>query len=379
MKRLIGAATIAAFFCYVICCAYIYCSFDKNLPGKSALCSNSTIAVNRYKAMEAASLDFIERKLIGPKGEIYTSIKNGRPDKETLSESIGLLMEYSVAGGRKELFDREYEYLRDHLLCGGNYIRWKCGKDITCNSLIDDLRIIRALLNAHEKWGGREYFDSAGFIQEAIFTTQVRDGGICELYDWKYRIPKNVMPLCYPDFYTMNRLDVLNNGWVKAGDDAVKTVKNGLIRQGGPLFNKYYNYEKESYSMDEEMSENKGVCLTYTIYTALHLAEINENTEQFTRWLKNEIKKGRLYAWYDPESLSPAQRIESTAVYALAAIYADKIGEDKLAEKLTDKMLGFMIKNKKSSYYGGFGDQKTGEFYSFDNLTALLALSAVGG
>ncbi|HEX3028668.1 MAG TPA: glycosyl hydrolase family 8 [Clostridia bacterium] len=377
MKRLIGTVTIAAFFCYVICYAYIYSSFDRNLPVKSAFSSSGTVTVNRYKAMELTSLDFIERKLIGPKGEIYTSIRNGRLDKETLSESIGLIMEYSVASDRKELFDREYEYLRDHLLSEGNYIRWKYGRDITCNSLIDDLRIIRALLNAHEKWGGREYFDSAGFMQETIFTSQVRDGGICELYDWKYRIAKDVMPLCYPDFYTMNRLNAFNNGWVKVGDDAVKTVKNGLIKQGKPLFNKYYNFENESYSMDEEMSENKGVCLTYTIYTALHLAEINENTEQFTKWLKNEMKKGRLYAWYHPISLKPVQKIESTAVYALAAMYADKVGEDKLAERLTDKMLGFMIKNKKSLYYGGFGDQQSGEFYSFDNLTALLALAVV--
>jgi hypothetical protein len=42
---------------------------------------------------------------------------------------------------------------------------------------------------------------------------------------------------------------------------------------------------------------------------------------------------------------------------------------------LVDKMLGFMVTEPNSRYYGGFGTVETGEFFSFDNLTALWALS----
>jgi hypothetical protein len=42
---------------------------------------------------------------------------------------------------------------------------------------------------------------------------------------------------------------------------------------------------------------------------------------------------------------------------------------------IIDRMLKFMCTDRKSQYYGGFVNAGSGEFYSFDNLTALWALA----
>ena len=44
-----------------------------------------------------------------------------------------------------------------------------------------------------------------------------------------------------------------------------------------------------------------------------------------------------------------------------------------MSEKLLERMFEFVVDDRDSEYYGGFGNCETGEFYSFDNLTALWA------
>jgi hypothetical protein len=285
-------------------------------------------------------------------------------------------MEYSILRGRKDLFERTFSYLKKNLLVENCYIKWKKGPgEVTCNSAIDDMRIIRALLDAYNLWGNKEYYDTAGFIQEALFRNQAVNGKLNELYDWKSGSVKNRIPLCYLDLYTMYRLEEFNAGWRDVSERGIYILKDGRI-DNTPFFYKYLDYGKVVYLPDEDLVKKRGICLTYTIYSAIHMSEMNEDTEFFTEFLKKEIKNGKLYAWYSPVSLKPSSQLESTAVYALASLYCTRIGEQELSQKLLDNMLRFMVTDKKSPYYGGFGNSKTGEFYSFDNLTALIAIAA---
>jgi hypothetical protein len=334
----------------------------------------------RYADEEASLFAFIQKHLMGRNGEILTNIKGSENSPETLSESVGLLMNYCVMRELKELFDREYAFLKNSLLAEGKYVKWKTSsEDIHCNSAIDDMRIIRALLDAYEKWGVKEYYDTAGFIQDALYEKQTVDGFLMEFYDWKLDAARMSIPLCYIDLNTMYRLGTFNKNWKQSAEKGLRIIKNGRIdEEENPFFHKYYDFNARAYRLDEEAAQNKGICLTYTLYTAIHLAEYNENTEAFTAWLKKEAKNGRLYGWYNPYTLKPASDLESTAVYALAAIYSGKVGEEELEKRLINRMLDFMITDKKSPYYGGFGNTQTMDFYSFDNLTALWALAEVG-
>ncbi len=331
--------------------------------------------VSVYSKEEKKLLAFIQKHLLRKNGEVVTNTLNGGSGG-TLSESVGLIMEYSVLRDRKDLFDREFGYLKSKLLYDGRFVKWQSGGgDITCNALIDDLRIIKSLLNAYDKWTERAFFDMAGYIQDGIYEKQVENGKICEFYDWKYDMKRKILPLCYPDLYTLDKVHGFNKGWMAVQEGCLNIINNGRIKDNSPFFQKYYDYGTDSYKLDEEYKKTGEICLTYTICTVLNLAEINMDTGFFTEWLKNEMKDGKLYAWYNPYSLKTKSGIESTAVYGLAAIYARKMGEDRLYHKLVKRMLQFMVNDKKSTYYGGFGNVQTKEFYSFDNLTALLALA----
>ena len=374
MKKLLGILFVLLILCYFA----VYVTF-LSIPAAEVF--NEALPVsklNRLNIQEENVFGFIYGNLLGGDGEIYTNVQKYDGSRDTLSESVGLLMNYCVLSEKKELFEKELNFLNDRMLTDGQFIKWRLGAGgANCNASIDDLRIIRALLDASDRWGSKEYYNMAGLLQLSIFQRQVNERNLYELYDWKSGKGKHSTPLCYLDLYTIDRMSEYNTAWLAVEDRALSIVSNGRIGGKSPFFYKYYDYDTNSYSLDGEYEKEKqkGICLTYTLYTVLHLAEVNEDTGFFTEWLKGQVEKGKLFAWYDPVALKPASTIESTAVYALAAVYAEKTGEKQLYGELIDKMLKFMVSDPKSAYFGGFGDAELGYFHSFDNLTALWALS----
>ncbi|MCX8129656.1 MAG: glycoside hydrolase [Clostridia bacterium] len=383
-KYIVGVLAI------LLTCIYSACyMLFLNIPCMSAISEKTIIGertveanlgeneTNRlYSDRETALLNFIKKRMMGNEGQIYTKIKQGEACGEVLSESVGLLMEYCIEKNNRVLFDKEFDFLREKLLDDKNLIRWKAAnKEVNCNAAIDDFRIVRALLDAYDIWGDKVYLDTAGFIQESIFKKQVEGEWLFEFYDWKLGKSNKTIPLCYLDLYTLGRLREFNKDWSRVADFGERIISEGKPDSEIPIYYKYYDYETKRYFLDEEYVKSKAVCLTYTLYTVMHMSEINGDTEMFTNWLKKEMGTGRLYAWYDPQTGTPANDIESTAVYALAAVYAKKTGEGELYHRLIDRMMAFRVNDKKSPDYGGFGNEDTGECYSFDNLTALWALA----
>lgn len=370
MKRII------VFLIITVVTIYVSCHIAFNGLSKEKIFNEENLKQAYYEDKEAALLNFITEYFIGKNGEIFTNIRRSQHSFDTLSESVGLLMNYSVMKNRKDMFDMEYEFLKKHMMTESGFIKWRYGDEPAyCNALIDDLRIARALMDGYNLWDNEEYMDTAQLIQRAIYQKQAFEGYIYEFYDWRQNSAGKRVPLCYLDIHTIGRFSLFNEGWGEILGKARETLQKGRINEKNPFFNKYYRYDNASYLRDEEYAGNKEICLTYTLYTAIHMAEANEDTTVFAGWLLNEIKKGKVYAWYNPDTLKNSRGMESTAVYALGAVYADKIGERELFKALLGKMLEFMVVNEKSPYYGGFGIEETREFYSFDNLTALWALS----
>lgn len=123
-----------------------------------------------YYKEEEALLKFIENNLLGINGEIFSNTKPSRDGFESLSESVGLMMNYCVLRDRKDLFDFEFSYLKNKLLVDGRFIKWRdIESEVTCNAVLDDLRIVRALLDASFKWHDKAYWDTARQIQEGIY------------------------------------------------------------------------------------------------------------------------------------------------------------------------------------------------------------------
>jgi hypothetical protein len=373
LKRLISSFLIIGFLCY-LAVHLTFVSIPITEVYDEGIHSSKT---GKYNDIENSLFNFINRNLLRSDGSILTNIQKNKGSENTLSESVGLLMDYCALEGKKELFDRELNFLKDKMLAEDRYIKWRVGGDnADCNAAIDDLRIIRALMDAYDKWGSREYIDMAGFLQDGIYGRQVSGRNLYELYDWKADKSKRAIPLCYLDIYTLDRISDFNKGWLPVEEKAVTIISDGRINDTSPFYFKYYNYQSGGYSFDEEYKNGGGICITYTLYTALHMAEINEENSMLTEWLKSETNKGKLYAWYNPHTLKPVNKTESTAVYALAALYARKTGEGELYSRLINAMLDFMNNDSRSKYYGGFGNSNTAYFHSFDNLTALRALAA---
>lgn len=374
MKKLVfsGAAIlIVAIFLSV----YLFITGRTNTQvfySEPGIYCRNTGAKGLYSDKESLLLDFIQKNFMGLRGEFITNTKDEK-ERYTLSESVGLLMNYAVLTDRKDLFDLELSYLRKNLFSSGGYIKWRSGSDVTCNASVDDLRIIGALLDAYQKWGTENFLNTALCIQKAILENQVKDGCLNEVYDWKYNTTRDITPLCYLDLYQMKRLKYFDKRWEEVLEKSTDIISKGRINSS-PFYYKYYDYKGRKYLHDEEYEKTEGICLTYTIITSINLQASGIPTADFLSWLKGEMKKGKLYAWYNPNNLEPAFRMESTAVYALASIYAKACGDDELSAKLIERMLAFMV-NDNSEYHGGFGNKDTRDFYSFDNLTALIALA----
>lgn len=332
--------------------------------------------VFKFNEAEENLYGFIGSKLTAKDGGILTNLQDYAGSRDTLAESAGLMMNYCLLTDNQQKFNAQFEFLKKNMLKDDSFLKWRTG-EANCNAAIDDLRIIRALLDGYDMWGGREYYNLAGNLQYNMFKYQVKGRSLHELYDWESNRSRPVVPLCYLDLYTIDRMSEFNAKWLAVEENSLSIINDGRIGNS-PFFYKYYDCDTGSYSFDEEYRKQKGICLTYTLYTVMHLAEVNEDTGFFTQWLKNEMKNGRLYAWYNPESLKPVNSMESTAVYALAAIYADKAGERQLSDRLVEGMKKFMVTDKKSPYYGGFGNPDNKYFHSFDNLTALWALNVSG-
>ena len=142
-----------------------------------------------------------------------------------------------------------------------------------------------------------------------LYDFQVKGGSLYQLYDWKYDSTKDSTALCYLDLKTLKKLMYYNKDWEEVYNSSLSVAIGGRI-EGTPFFYKYYDYKSGEYQFDEEYneggSENRGICLLYTLYTALNLAEEYFSTDELLSWLKNEMdNRNKLYAWYDPYSKEP--------------------------------------------------------------------------
>ncbi|MNR32195.1 hypothetical protein D3C85_1497590 [compost metagenome] len=109
-----------------------------------------------------------------------------------------------------------------------------------------------------------------------------------------------------------------------------------------------------------------------SLLTILNLAEVNQAKPTSIQYIKEHVKTGTLYGQYDKTGI-PLNDVRSTAIYAISAMIGSVMKDHELYADSILKMNEFQIHDPQSSLYGGFGDTKTGQAYSFDNLMALLA------
>ena len=336
-----------------------------------------TMEVNwedNFSPMEEKILfNFIEKDLSKKGYGIYTNyIDKGSEGDITkghsvLSESEGLMMLYAVNSNNRDLFDQQFEIVKNMRLKNG-LISWrKEGEENSPSSAtIDELRIIKALLLANNRWDSFYYkFYAINIANSLLKEAEYKD----TLVDYIDNYGKGkATTLCYLDLPTMKLLSQVDKKWEKIYERSNEIIEGGRISKEVPLYKKVFYYEDMSYDKEENID-----FLLSTI-VILNRVEAFEDEEASIKWIKDKFKKdGFLVATYSATSGEATSKVESPSIYSYVALIANKVGDYELFNKAIEKLKYYQIKNKDSIFYGGFGDEETKSVYSFDNLNALLA------
>jgi hypothetical protein len=321
---------------------------------------------------EEICFDFFRSKMISRGGGVRTNYldepheANFATGEEVLSESQGLLMLYAVAIHDEALLKSALSYVQS-TLDTGRIISYRYEDDehiYHVNALVDDLRIIRALLLAGDTFDGR-YSETAIGFADRLYKTNVKDGLAYDMYDEQYGVTNDFITLCYIDFDTMRRLSADDARWDKVYTAMRDIVKQGYIGDAFPMFAASYSYRERRYLEGD-------INMVEATLTALNLARIGECPEKTLDWLRDKLREGVVYGSYDREGKA-SSRIESTAIYAICALIAKEVHDEDMYSMSINKMNGLQVTDEMSEVYGAFADPASLKLYAFDNLMALLA------
>lgn len=313
--------------------------------------------------------DFVTANMMDEKGgvhNIYNTSREKTEESDVLSETQGGMLEYAVLRKDRELFDKVFSYITSKMNVNG-LTAWKItnGKPAYVNSLLDDLRILDALNTANRLWGG--YGEPIRNYTSSLARFGVKDGRYVDFYDRKYKQYANRFTLCYGDLKAMSELAVQNENLKEPYENAKKLVLEGKISDQFPLYYSWYNHKTNHYEPDDlNMAE--------ALVTLLHLAEVDLLPKESITWLKEEMNKEGIKARYTVEGkIVDGYHYDSTAIYALTAMIAEKIGDKDLQGKALRKMETMRIVNTSYAYYGAFGMEDGTGIIAFDQIMAMLA------
>lgn len=316
---------------------------------------------------------FIDNRLTGPYG-VYTNYEDTdqvaevATGHEVLSESASLQLRISAIAKRKEAFDRQWSLAKevfDRERLFSYRFSPKSNKAYPVNAAVDDLRFIRALYEAGEAFGVAAYTEEANKYGMRFYLYNIKNGYVYDFYDETYRTTNTSITLSYIDLKTLRLLPVAPGERQQLLDRMAAIAQNGYLSDAFPFYETRFHYDTNVYSSDTIQTVD-------SMLTILHLAETRQARETSIRYLKEQVQAGALYGQYTREGV-PVNAVQSTAIYAIAAMIGAEVGDRSLYEQSIRRMNEFQIKQTDSPFYGGFADTRTKQAFSFDNLMALLA------
>jgi hypothetical protein len=97
-----------------------------------------------------------------------------------LTETVGLLMQYGASRGVRPIFDEQLSRVLHHLRSPCGLLSWRASADLTevapSSASIDDLTVVRALLDGAERWDHAVAHELATEIAAAVMEHQVHRG-----------------------------------------------------------------------------------------------------------------------------------------------------------------------------------------------------------
>ncbi|WP_288480626.1 glycosyl hydrolase family 8 [uncultured Clostridium sp.] len=318
--------------------------------------------------------DFIQNHMTTDNGGIKTNYLNEKNDGDitkgdsVLSESEGLMLLYYLERDDKEGFNKTFEYIKNNMLLSNGLISWRVDGDkrSAVSATIDDLRIIKALIMGGEKWNNLKYRYYAIEMANGVYRKLRTENLLVDFNDGQTNSDK--VTLCYIDLEALQYLNNIDFKWKSIRVESEKILNGGFISNKVPLYRKYYDIKTKKYDNDENVD-----MLLNTIIL-LDKAEVGQNISESLNWIIDKFKTdGAIYVSYNDATGEKTSDIQSTSIYANLLQIAEIENNKELYTLALRKLNAYQVLDKKSKLYGGYGDKKTMQVYSFDNLNALLA------
>lgn len=346
-----------------------------SLAGAAAKQEASQKQTQADTSVEERAVAFLQQKMRSPTGLIYYSQENHAPAPYSVLESMGQLMEYAALNGDTALLENTAACVEQYFRDPTGYYYWKVGIEgdkewETSSALVDDLRLAKAYLIANQRETGR-YDKEIKRLADVVLQFDVNAAGYpCDYYDGAGKQKADMVSLFYLDTETMDRLGQYNDKWRLASQ------RGKEILMGMPD-NRYGFYPQSFAISTRRYSEAQSVNMVENLYTAIDAHYAGKNTQPFAAFLKQQMKKGKIYNHYSLNGTRSGDD-ESTAVYALAARFLALHNDQTTAALCYRRALDFQIQES-GSLDGAFGDVENGMVYAFDQLEAILMLKMLGG
>lgn len=321
-------------------------------------------------------LSFVTNDLMSTDYGILTNYNDEKSQGEitkghsVLSESEGLMLLYYLNRDDRESYDKVLLYIKENMLMKNGLLRWRVGEEQNdVSATIDDLRVVKALLLASEKWDEVDYRKDAFKISRGI-KKELADGELLADFNDGYG-KSNKTQICYLDILALRLLASLDNDYKNIYNSSLKLLDNSLVSEEVPLYRKEYDR-----STGEFDSENLDIELNSVVL--LNRAQAGLDVSKSIEFLKKKyIQDNGIYSIYDVSG-NVLSNIESTTIYSNLLQTAVLAGDFELYDICKKKIVAYQVKDKDSKIFGAYGDTVTLEVHSFNNLNALLAWCKIG-
>lgn len=286
-------------------------------------------------------------------------------DEDYLAESMGLWLMHLAQTKQYDEFRRFYAAGKAKLYNGQNFaylLQRPENKRSYVNASVDDLRIMRALIAYDEATNSRHYQKTVATLYANWAKGCLPNGQLRDFYDVRYHQATGQASLAYFDMQTLRYL----GGATKYYRQLVSVVQHGYLGDAFPMYAASYNWDDVAYS-------SKDLNTSEALETVLQLARVGKLKASTKAWLIQRVEKQDL-----PNAMTITGAIadhnQSVANWALVAQIFAAIHDGQHYDQTMALIWAQQVNS--GALKGGFGNAKTGEALSYNNLTVLLAADA---
>ena len=253
-----------------------------------------------------------------------------------LAETVGLNLHLALLTDDRTRFEEQVAIVEEVLLAPCGLLSWRIdpstGLPASASASVDDLKVIRALLEGVERWGDLGWAVLAHAIADAALRLETVDGMLVEGATWEHGdvVASQAVETAYLDLATIGTLAERDPRWSIVYSNALALLLKSQTAAG--LFPRRVTHEGEA-----PADTNAEVNAIHVLYCAIHLAEVEQGGDRTLSFFVEQLDRdGRLEGRFVLAAGVPVPGYEDVAVYALAARLALILGQHETARRILD-------------------------------------------